>query len=230
MQSFNFIRGLAIGFALAAPVGPVGILCIRRALADGRYAAFIAGVGAAFADTFYGAVAGLGITVVSGFLLEHAFALRLVGGAFLLLLGGRTWVTPPTLAPDPGKGPGLVRDFFSTFLITLSNPGTILASMGVFAAVAVIVVKVSALASLARPGAALGLIVGLSAARLLPALDVRFFAYARREGTGAAFAGAGTTNGPVVAAAAIAANTMARKCGSSHRMSCCTTACLRNRS
>ena len=78
-------------------------------------------------------------------------------------------------------------------------------AMGVFAAVAVIVVKVSALASLARPGAALGLIVGLSAARLLPALDVRFFAYARREGTGAAFAGAGTTNGPVVAAAAFAA-------------------------
>jgi len=138
MQSFNFIRGLAIGFALAAPVGPVGILCIRRALADGRYAAFIAGVGAAFADTFYGAVAGLGITVVSGFLLEHAFALRLVGGTFLLLLGGRTWSTPPTLAPEPGKGPGLVKDFVSTFLITLSNPGTILASMGVFAAVGAI--------------------------------------------------------------------------------------------
>ena len=78
-------------------------------------------------------------------------------------------------------------------------------AMGVFAAIAVIVVKVSALASLARPGAALGLLVGLSAARLLPALDVRFFAYARREGTGAAFVAAGTTNGPVVAAAAVAA-------------------------
>ena len=78
-------------------------------------------------------------------------------------------------------------------------------AMGVFAAIAVTVVKVSALASLARPGAALGLIVGLSAARLVPVLDVRFFAYARREGTGAAFAGAGTTNGPVAAAAATTA-------------------------
>jgi cobalamin 5'-phosphate synthase/cobalamin synthase len=77
-------------------------------------------------------------------------------------------------------------------------------AMGVFAAIAVMVVKVSALAALARPGAALGLVIGLSAARLLPALDVRFFAYARREGTGAAFAGAGTTNGPVVVAAACA--------------------------
>jgi cobalamin 5'-phosphate synthase/cobalamin synthase len=80
-------------------------------------------------------------------------------------------------------------------------------AMGVFAAIAVIVVKVSALASLARPGAALGLVVGLSAARLLPALDVRFFAYARREGTGAAFAGAGKSNGPVVVAAARGAAT-----------------------
>jgi len=77
-------------------------------------------------------------------------------------------------------------------------------AMGVFAAVAVIVVKVSALAALARSDAALGLIAGLSAARLLPVLDVRYFAYARREGTGAAFAGAGTTNGPVVAAVATA--------------------------
>jgi len=78
-------------------------------------------------------------------------------------------------------------------------------AMGVFAAIAVIVVKVSALAALARPGAALGLVGGLTVARLLPALDVRFFAYARREGTGAAFAGAGTTNGPVVAAVVCAA-------------------------
>ena len=77
-------------------------------------------------------------------------------------------------------------------------------AMGVFAAIAVMVVKVSALASLARPGAALGLVIGLTAARLLPAIDVRFFPYARREGTGAAFAGAGTTNGPVVVAAACA--------------------------
>ena len=77
-------------------------------------------------------------------------------------------------------------------------------AMGVFAAIAVIVVKVSALAALARPGAALGLVAGLAVARLLPVIDVRFFAYARREGTGAAFAGAGTTNGPVIVAGAVA--------------------------
>ncbi|OIR06203.1 threonine efflux system [mine drainage metagenome] len=137
MESLLFLRGMVIGFALAAPVGPVGILCIRRALADGRYAAFIAGLGAACADTFYGAVAGLGITVISAFLVSHATTLRLVGGLFLMVLGGRTWRTPPRFDPQPVSGPGLARDFLSTFLITLSNPATILASMGVFAAMGV---------------------------------------------------------------------------------------------
>lgn len=135
MESYLFLRGLAIGFALAAPVGPVGILCIRRALADGRYAAFIAGLGAACADTFYGAVAGLGLTVISSFLMDHTTALRLVGGSFLVILGAHTWRSPPSITPQPTTGPGLVRDFISTFLITLSNPATILASMGVFAAI-----------------------------------------------------------------------------------------------
>lgn len=135
MESFHFLRGLAIGLALAAPVGPVGILCIRRALADGRHAAFVAGMGAAFADTFYGAVAALGLTVISSFLIDHAFLLRLVGGSFLVLLGAHTFRVAPICDTGPAAGPGLAKDFVSTFLITLSNPATILASMGVFAAI-----------------------------------------------------------------------------------------------
>lgn len=135
MDSFYYLRGLAIGFALAAPVGPVGILCIRRALADGRYAAFIAGLGAAFADTFYGAVAGLGLTVISSFLMDHTIILRLLGGLFLAVLGLRTAIAPPQMDAQPCRGTGLLKDFISTFLITLTNPATILAAMGVFAAV-----------------------------------------------------------------------------------------------
>jgi len=134
MESFTFLRGLAIGVALAAPVGPVGILCIRRALADGRYAAFVAGLGAAFADTFYGAVAGLGLSVVSDFLQEHAFALRLIGSVFMLVLGAATWRKRPQCDTSPARGQGLMKDFLSTFIITLSNPATILGAMGVFAA------------------------------------------------------------------------------------------------
>lgn len=129
-----FFRGLAVGFALAAPVGPVGVLCIRRALADGRHAAFIAGMGAAFADTFFGFVAVFGIDAVSSFLTTHQLTLRLVGGLFMVVLGGLTMRRRPDLDPTPLSGPGLLRDFFSTFLITLTNPATILASVGVFAA------------------------------------------------------------------------------------------------
>lgn len=134
METILFLKGLSVGFALAAPVGPVGILCIRRALADGRCAAFIAGLGAACADTFYGAVAGLGLTVVSSFLISHEITLRVLGGLFLIVLGLRTGRSHPVLSDDCDKRPGLARDFISTFLLTLTNPATILASMGVFAA------------------------------------------------------------------------------------------------
>lgn len=134
MPSYLFLRGLAIGFALAAPVGPVGVLCVRRALADGRHAAFIAGLGAAFADTFYGAVAGLGLTVISSFLINHHIFLRVTGGLILIILGIRSLRMSTPFESAPACGPGLLKDFISTFLITLTNPGTILASMGVFAA------------------------------------------------------------------------------------------------
>ena len=138
MQSSLFLHGLMIGFILAAPVGPVGILCIRRALSDGRIAAFIAGLGAATADTFYGAVAGLGLTFVSSFLNEHTTAFRVAGGIGLLVFGIRTCRTITVIGQASPNRFNLFRDFFSTFLITLTNPATILAFMGVFTAIGVI--------------------------------------------------------------------------------------------
>ena len=141
MQQLLFLRGLAIGFALAAPGGPVGILCIRRALADGRHAAFVAGLGAAFADTLIGAVTGLGVTVVSSFLVSYQVALRLVGGLFLVALGIRGLRKVQTEEQVPLGGPGLIKDFLSTFVIALTNPATILAAMGVFAGLGAIGVQ-----------------------------------------------------------------------------------------
>ncbi|MBB4313709.1 LysE family translocator [Roseospira marina] len=129
------LKGLVIGFAIAAPVGPVGVLCIRRALADGRVAAFVAGLGAAVADTFYGAVAALGLTLVTDFLTDHQTPLSLVGGLFLLYLGWNTIRAPSDTNVEAETHNGLLRDFLSTFLITLTNPATILAFMAVFASI-----------------------------------------------------------------------------------------------
>lgn len=135
-MEFLFLRGAAIGFSIAAPIGPVGLLCIRKALADGRMAAMVAGLGAAVADTIFGAVVGLGLTAVSHFLSSHAAWLKLAGGLFMIVLGLRTWAgeTKP-LDPLPPSGMGLWRDFASTFAITITNPATILGVMGVFAAI-----------------------------------------------------------------------------------------------
>src|SRR5919206_4525412 len=78
-----FVRGLVVGLAVAAPVGPIGVLCIRRTLADGRAAGLVSGLGAATADAIYGCIAGFGLTFISSLLISQHFWLRLIGGAFL---------------------------------------------------------------------------------------------------------------------------------------------------
>ena len=138
MDAFQLVKGIVIGFVIAAPVGPVGVLCIRRALADGRAAAFVAGLGAAAADTFYGAVAALGLSLVTDFLSDHRGLLSFVGGLFLLLLGWRTFRARTEMLPTPDTRIGLMRDFVSTFVITLTNPATILAFMAVFASISTV--------------------------------------------------------------------------------------------
>ena len=130
-----FLRGIAIGFAIAAPIGPVGILCIRKALADGRLAAFVAGLGAALADTLFGGVAAFGIGAALQLIQGQIFAIKIVGGLFMVGLGGHTWRSAAIgVEAVPGAGPGMARDFLSTFVITITNPGTILGVAGVFAA------------------------------------------------------------------------------------------------
>ena len=130
-----YLRCVGIGFAIAAPIGPVGLMCIRKALADGRSAAWMAGLGAALADTVFGAVVGLGLGAVSVFLQGHAGVLKLLGGLFMIAIGLHTWAAAAVaLEPAEGKGPGALRDFASTFAITITNPGTILGVMGVFVA------------------------------------------------------------------------------------------------
>jgi len=141
MDFLLLLQGIIIGFAIAAPVGPVGVLCIRRALADGRFAAFVAGLGAAVADTFYGAVAAFGLTLVTDFLTDHKTPLSLVGGLFLMYLGWATLRAKGDVQPAPEANAGLIRDFVSTFFITLTNPATILAFMAVFASISAVQIR-----------------------------------------------------------------------------------------
>ena len=124
-----------IGVAIAAPIGPVGILCIRKALADGRLAAFVAGLGAALADSLFGGIAAFGIGAVMQLIDGQIVAIKVVGGLFMIWLGAHTWRSAAVgVEAEPDQGPGMVRDFVSTFVITITNPGTILGVAGVFAA------------------------------------------------------------------------------------------------
>lgn len=134
----HFLQGFLIGFALAAPVGPVGLLCIRRSIADGRLAGFLAGLGAAFADGLFGLAAVLGLAAVTAFVARHGAAFQLTGGVFLLLMG----LAMLRSRPDPRAGDSspvdrlstirLSKVFLSTFAIAVLNPATITACLGIF--------------------------------------------------------------------------------------------------
>jgi threonine/homoserine/homoserine lactone efflux protein len=127
------IRGLAIGVSIAAPVGPIGVLCIRRTLAEGRTLGLATGLGAAVADAVYGAVAALGLTAVSAALVGQQEWIRLIGGTFLLWLGITTYRSRPAGEAAAATGTGLAGAFASTFALTLTNPMTILSFVAVFA-------------------------------------------------------------------------------------------------
>jgi threonine/homoserine/homoserine lactone efflux protein len=128
-----FLEGMVIGFAIAAPVGPIGVLCIRRTLAEGRLWGLVSGLGAATADAAYGAVAALGLTFVTDLLLGGELWLRLVGGFFLLFLGARTFLSKPSESPASAEGRGLFGAYASTLVLTLTNPTTILSFAAIFA-------------------------------------------------------------------------------------------------
>lgn len=128
-----FLKGAIIGFSIAAPVGPIGILCIRKTLQYGRWSGLFSGLGAAVADMLYGIVGAFGLTLISNALLAHQFWLRLIGGIFLIYLGGKTFFAKPTEKVSAVSHKTLLSDFISTFFLTLTNPMTILSYLAIFA-------------------------------------------------------------------------------------------------
>lgn len=131
------LRGIIIGLSIAAPVGPIGVLCIRRTLAEGRAAGFVSGLGAATADAIYGSIAGFGLTFISGFLVDQQAWISLIGGLFLCYLGVRAFFAETAEETDSERGRGLLSAYSSTFLLTLTNPMTILAFAAIFAGLGV---------------------------------------------------------------------------------------------
>lgn len=127
-----FARGVAIGFAIAAPVGPIGMLVIRRTLAEDCSLGLVTGLGAAVADSLYGAVGTFGLSFISGFLVDHAFWTRLIGGFFLCWLGISTFRARVREGGGDTAAASYLAAFATTVLLTLSNPLTVLSFMAVF--------------------------------------------------------------------------------------------------
>jgi threonine/homoserine/homoserine lactone efflux protein len=134
MEPLFFIKGLIIGFAMAVPIGPVGILCIRKTLAEGHSRGLIIGLGAATADSLYGSIAAFSLTFITDMIANQQFWLRLVGGALLIFLGIRTFRAKRKDAAIPFENKGMLGSYVSAFLLALTNPVTIFAFVAVFAA------------------------------------------------------------------------------------------------
>jgi threonine/homoserine/homoserine lactone efflux protein len=127
------LKGLIIGFSIAAPVGPIGVLCMRRTLVQGRMYGLVAGLGAASADAIYGAIAGFGLTFISNFLVEQQTWLRLLGGLFLFVLGLKTLLEKPKIQAFSDQMNKPIDAYGSTFFLTLTNPMTIISFAAIFA-------------------------------------------------------------------------------------------------
>jgi len=131
------VAGIILGFCIAAPIGPIAILCIRRTLACGWRSGLATGLGAATADGIYAGVAAFGLTVITGLLTGHILLVRAAGGAFLMYLGVRTFLSAPPDNPGTAWEGTLLQDYGTTVILTLTNPMTIISFAGVFAALGI---------------------------------------------------------------------------------------------
>lgn len=142
VTDYIFIQGIIFGFFLALPVGPVGVLCVQRTLAEGRLHGLLSGLGAAFGDALFGAIAAFGISAVKDWLEAHQDDLRIIGGVVLLLLAVRTLWGKSSHGSKREKRDdntnrvvthSLVKDFVSTFMLAVTNPITLIAFAGLLA-------------------------------------------------------------------------------------------------
>ena len=134
MELIFLLKGLIIGFAMSVPVGPIGILCIRKTLAEGHSRGLIVGLGAATADALYGSIAAFGLTFVSDMIASQHVWVSLLGGGLLMFLGIKTFRAKRKDPLLPSERPGFWGSYVSSFLIAVTNPVTVFAFVAVFAA------------------------------------------------------------------------------------------------
>ncbi len=135
-----FIKGLLIGLFASIPLGPIGVICIQRTLNKGKISGFVSGLGAASADTFFAAIAGFSLTIIIAFIEEKREIFQLVGGVVVALLGVKIFYTNPVaqLRRHKRKKKGLLEDFLSVFLVTVTNPLAIFLFIALFASFGVV--------------------------------------------------------------------------------------------
>lgn len=134
------VKGILLGLSIAAPLGPISIMCINKTLVSGYKTGLFSGLGAATADAIYGSMAGLGLTFLTNFFMEYKVLLQCLGGLFICYLGIKTFLHTPNVhtSEQPAKK-SLFHSYSVTFLLTLTNPMTILFFLGVFGASGLIV-------------------------------------------------------------------------------------------
>jgi threonine/homoserine/homoserine lactone efflux protein len=128
------LKGIIVGIVIAVPVGPVGVLCIRRTILEGRLAGLLSGTGAATADAFFAVIAGFGLTVISDWLFGFQDWLRVGGAVFLFYVGISAMMSDPAVTRVAQPAPeSLLAGYVSTFVLTITNPVTILSFLAIFA-------------------------------------------------------------------------------------------------
>ena len=128
-----FLRGVAAGLAISAPVGPVNVLCIQQTLSKGPRAGVVSGLGAAAADTIYGAIAGFSISFIIQFLLREEFWIRILGGLLLIGIGVYYYRKEATPLDQQRRSNSPHAEFATAFLLNLTNPTTVLSFLAVLA-------------------------------------------------------------------------------------------------
>lgn len=136
MDAWFFWKSLSVGLAVAAPVGPMSLLCIHRTLDRGQGAGLVFGAGVAAADLTYAAIAAFGVTAISSLLLAGTFWIKLLGSLLLAVLGIRIALAAPRADDRASLAVSGGRAFLTAYGLTLTNPPTILFFAGIFASVA----------------------------------------------------------------------------------------------